>query len=279
MKLTSIDLYSNNQQVASLSFRDPRATNPYIAQSTTGLDADEIVPKYYGRSGSTGNGFHNLALLKREIVLLVSLNPQFSAGKTYSDLRDNLYRAISSSRDGTVQLRFMNGKNPLAAITGFITKFETNLQSKTPQVQMTISCDDGILRSIEEVNLYVNQLGTDTTLVDHVSTSPHGFKFSLTLDAPTSAFTMQPDSAPGPAAWKFDVLYNFLADDVIHYSSVVGEKDFYITRGLVRIDLVDKILAGSQWPIMYPGGTDLQFISDGPFTWNEFTYYHTYWGV
>lgn len=278
MKLTSIDLYSNNKQVATLSFRDPTSSNPYVAQSTTGLDADEIIPKYYGRSGKTGAGLYNLSLIKRDVVILIALNPQFSRGKTYSDLRDDLYKAVASSRNGLLEIRFMSGTKPVASVQGFVTKMETNLFSKTPQVQMTISCDEGLISSFEKYEADVIHIGVDTTITDENSTAPHGFDFRLTFDDPSESFVIQPDDSVDPE-WKFEVVYDFLADDELYFSSITTDKQLYVVRGLTTTHLVDKITIGSLWPIIFPGDNDFQFIADGAFTWNSFEYYETYWGV
>jgi hypothetical protein len=283
MRLTSIDLYSNNNQVAALSFKDPRSKNPYVAQNVTGLDADEIVPKFYGTDTGATINHHDLVVNKREIVVLVALNPQFSQGKSYSDLRDDLYRGIATSRDGTIQLRLKNGAKTVAAISGFVTKFETAHFSKTPQVQMTIRCDDGMLRSPEETQVDLIKLSTDVTLVDNVSTAPHGFKFNVTFDAISDDFVIRDSATP---TWQFTVTpgtigadSGFLVNDVLYFSSAYDGKTVYIKRGMDTIYLVDKIAVGSSWPVMFPGPNEMQFVADGAFTWNEFTYYQSYWGV
>src|SRR5690349_10437174 len=119
MKLTSIEIHpENSSDVAILSFRDPNTINPYNVKGITGLDADEIVPRSYGGSGSFK--FYNLSLLNREIVFKVGLNPRFSDHKSYSDLRDNLYRMISSSRTGKIQIQFKRGTDVIAVISGFV---------------------------------------------------------------------------------------------------------------------------------------------------------------
>lgn len=283
MRLTSIDLYSNNKEVAALSFKDPRSKNPYVAQQVTGLDADEIVPKFYATSLDGSQNQYDLVVNKREIVILVALNPQFSQGKSYSDLRDNLYRGIASSRDGMIQIRLNEGPKTVAVLNGFVIKFETNLFAKTPQAQLTIRCDDGILRAPEETYVDNLVLYTDTTVVDNVSTAPHGFKFDITFDAVSADFVIRDSATP---SWSFTITpgtigadTGFLVGDVLYFSSAHDGKTVYIKRGVETIYLVDKIELNSTWPVMFPGANDFQFIADGAFTWNNFSYYQTYWGV
>ncbi len=100
---SSVELHpANSSDVCVLSFRDPTHANPYNVKEIIGLDADEIVPRFYGGSGNSK--FYNLLLEKREIVIRVELNPKFGEFETFSDLRDKLYRLIASSRTGIIQI-------------------------------------------------------------------------------------------------------------------------------------------------------------------------------
>ena len=63
MRITSVDLYSSTGVlIATLSFRDPASTNPYIAKSIGGLDADEIVARFYGVSKASKQKYYNLSI-------------------------------------------------------------------------------------------------------------------------------------------------------------------------------------------------------------------------
>lgn len=286
MKLTNIALYSNNVEVANFSFRNPGSVNPYVAESIVGLDADEIVPKFYGVSAADSQKYHTLSLNKREIKVLVSLRPDYAQNKTHSDLRDDLYKAIASSRTGTIQLRFNNAGTTVAAISGFVTKFESPHFTKTPQVQMTIACDDSMLRALDCIVVDETYLGVTNTIVDPDSTAPHGFKFNMIVDEIANELLIRDfvvvDVDP---KWSFEIIYDFLVDDELFFSSEIGDRYLYIIRGVSTIHLIDKITPGSMWPILFPGANDLQFdltVTAGGvsgFSWGSMTYYPTYWGV
>lgn len=150
MKLTSIEIHpTGSSEIAVLSFRDPGSVNPYNVKGITGLDAEAIVPKHYKGSGSSN--FYHMSLENREIAFRIGLNPRFSEYDTYSDLRDALYKMIASSRTGKLQLQFKNGIEVVAAISGSISKFETPLFDKTPEVQITITCDEPMLKALDPV--------------------------------------------------------------------------------------------------------------------------------
>lgn len=286
MKITSIDLYSNKLKAASFSFRDPSATRPYIVDAMTGLDADEIVPKFYGVAV---NRHHSLTQLKRTVVLRITLNPNFSIGKTPSELRDDLYRTISSSRTGKVELRFNNGSTPVAGFSGFISKFESPMFNKTSQVQITIDSDEGMLYGLSSyvVNpLKLGALDEEFTIVDDVSTAPHGFSFEMVFSANSSNFFMS--EIGGDGSNSFEVipgtvggLSGFQAGDTLYFSSNEGFKEFFIIRGMGNVySLIDKIdIYNNTWPIMFPGPNSYVIGSAGAYTWNKFYYTPVFWGV
>lgn len=288
MKITSIDLYSNNAKAASFSFRDPSATRPYIVEAMTGLDADEIVPKFYGLAY---NRRYNLSQLKRTIVLKITLNPNFSIGKTPSELRDDLYRTIYSSRTGKVELRFNNGSAPVAGFSGFIKKFESPMFNKTSQVQITIDSDQGMLYGLNEIVVNPLKLGEPNegsfTLLDEISTAPHGFtcEFLFTSNAPDFSFSEYSES--GVATFKVTPgvvggLTGFQTNDQLFMSSNEGAKEFFILRGMGEIySLIDKIdINNNTWPLMFPGANSYAVYSTtGTFEWIKMYYTPIFWGV
>lgn len=281
MKITSVELYSNNKNAASFSFRDPGAKNPYIVQGIFGLDADEIVPKFYGLSPDGSDKYYDLSLNSREIVIRVALNPNIKLKKSYSDLRDDLYRVISSSRTGKIQLRLNNGLATVAAISGLVTKFEAPHFNEIPEVQITIKCSESMFKGLEPIEVDYSLLDTATTISDLVSTAPHGFSFNLKFTADTTSFVMRDSSTP---SWVFTVTpgviganTGFKTNDELYFSSE-NDKQIYIVRSSTTIQLVDKVQIGSIWPMLFPGQNDIEIVT-GAFTWGYLSYYPTYWGV
>lgn len=283
MKVTSIEFHpAKSPNVAVLSFRDPSRTNRYNAIGLTGLDADEIVPRQYGGPGS----FHNLALQKRDIVASIQLNPNFGLNETYDGLRDDLYRLISSSRTGAIQVQFKNGFEVVAAVSGFVTKFEAAHFEKQPGVKLTISCIDPMLRALNPEIIPLGNLDpAATTIVDPKSTAPHGFLFAMSFAAVKPSFKMRD---PLDSSWSFEVTPagGFLVNDVLHFSSEHNNKYLYIQRGANKIHLADVITMGSVWPILFPGSN--AFVVDNVTTdangvrsvsWALISHYPTYWGV
>jgi hypothetical protein len=279
MKITSVELHpSGSANICILSFRDPSRQNPYNVKGITGLDVEEIVPRYYG--GAVGaTKFYNLAQSARQITARIGLNPNFGASQSYSVLRDDLYKLIASSRTGLVQVQFKNGTTIVAVISGFVTKFEAPHFEREPEVQITLRCDDPRLMAPTPVSISVAGLDPALThILDEASTSPHGFQFDLTFTGATAGIEI---TDPTDATWSFEVIPagGFLTGDILHLSSEYNDKQIYITRGVNTIHLADKITPGSVWPLLFPGDNQFSFTNPTTFGWTEISHYPTFWGV
>jgi len=286
MRITGVCLYSNDVEITEFSFDDHSSNPAYTARAIIGLDADEIIPKFYGRGAATKTKYYSPAINNREIVIRIALNPKASVWETYSGLRDELYRGISSSRDGMIELQFMSGPSVVAAIQGFVTKFEAPLFTAAPEAQLTVLCEDGIFKSLVPVKAKPASLSLTTLLIsDDESTSPHGMTFEVQFTATTPYFSIQ-DTNVVPE-WKFKItpgtvggLTNFQTGDRLFFTNEANEKSVFILRGATQYFLADKVELGSIWPIIFPG-TNRYTIdrSTGAFQWNALSYYATYWGV
>lgn len=278
MKITSVELHpANSSEIAVLSFRDPKRINPYNVKTIVGLDADQIVTRFYKGSGNSGR-FYNLTLEKRNIIVRIELNPSFATG-SYSDLRDALYKMISSSRTGSIEIKFKNGTNVLAVISGFISKFEAPNFTKTPEVQITVNCSNTMLQA--PLPVYLDTAAIIPTAInfrDDISTAPHGFAMQIGVLEPATTFTI---SDPNDPNWSFQAtpVNGFFTDDILAFSSELNNKYFYIIRGVTPIYLADVITPESVWPIQFPGDNLFTIAEMSKMTFLSVSYYPTYWGV
>jgi len=278
MKLTGIEVHTgNSSDITLFSFRDPKAINPYNVKGIDGLDAASIIPQYYGSVGS--DKYYTLSLEKRDIVIKVGLNPNFSQNLSYSDLRDALYKKISSSRTGKLTLQFMNGSEVIAGISGFVSKFESAHFERLQEVQITLLCDEPMLKALTPTIIGVSELNPLRTVIrDDESTAPHGFSFIADISAGPGIpnFTL---SDPNDD-WVFDLepVGGFLTGDALYFSSDYN-RYVYIIRNGVTIYLADAIVPGSVWPLIFPGDNVFSFSTPNNISWRAISYYPTYWGV
>lgn len=283
MRVTSVGMYSSlYSEMIDFSLRDVDHESRYIARNIVGLDADDIIPKFYGFGLASKSKFYDFGMKPRDIVMRIVLNPQFTLGETYSDIRDELYRAISANRSGLTTLQFKSGATTVAKIDGRITKFEVPYFNQLPEAQITINCSDPMFRGINPVSYTTNDFpGLQNPIIvsDSLSTAPHGFTMQVTLNGNISSFTIQ-DVQTNPD-WKFTVTPSggFFVNDVIYLSSEMASKDLYMVRAGVTTHLIDVISPTSIWPTIFPGLNTFYLPQRTNVVVQKLEYYPAYWGV
>jgi hypothetical protein len=292
MQINRVDLYSGNWvRHIPLSFRDPYSSRTFQVKAIYGLDATDIVAKFVGNPSSastSAGGFNVPTLAKREVTVLLGLNPWLDPNSTYSSLRDEVYRLMCGCRTGSVKLLFVNDTGlpsdatteqikamATAVISGFVTKVEATLFEKDPAIQLTVDCTDSpMLEGLAQQ--YATVSGKTFSVTDPYSTASHGFNFAGRFDDKSTSFTFKNS---GGMEWQFRVNYSFNAGDVVRFSSGVRTKTVSVLRAGVTTFLADKLTADSIWPIMLPGTNSYQVVVDKGFSPTSFDYLPTYWGV
>lgn len=284
MRLTGIEIYSGLEEVLSASLRVPGPTDRYLVKAIYGLDTDELVPKFYSYGLKNGDPFYRMGMRAREVVMRLVLSPNWENGETFSDLRDNLYRAIARNRRGLLTLYLKDGSSTVAQIEGRVTKFEVPHFNADPELQVTIECPDPYLRGITQVEIlgdtFEDPPSGYISIPDNYSTAPHGMEMMVTLGTTLSDFTVQDDVDPD---WTFVVTpeTDFLPEDKLYIRSDHGKKELWMLRGSTKTSLMDKVSIDSVWPILFPG--DNQFYLPRLLAWaaaiDYVRFYPHYWGV
>lgn len=281
MRVTSVKLHVDGSEALSFSLRNLDPSSRYQVKTIFGMDADEIMSKFYG-FGATSNAKHyELFLPPRDIVMRVALNPFVTLGETASDIRDNVYRAVSSSRTGEIELRFNSGISTVATIQGFIKKIEAPYFSNIPEIQITVKCKDPMFRGPITTKYLTSDISeaNPITIVDAQSTAPHGFDMQVTFNATVPSFKI---SDEGDTEWSFEVIPSddgFLLGDVLYFSSKHLMKQLYFVRGGNTFGLLDKIAPFSSWPILFPKSNQFAIQDRASLTVNEISFKAAYWGV
>ena len=102
MKINNIALYANEIEVAELALQTQKELNHTRLLRLVVLTRIQSSPFFTGRAILIISLFIRLKPGTREIALRILLNPEYTKGESHSELRDNLYRAISSNRSGRV---------------------------------------------------------------------------------------------------------------------------------------------------------------------------------
>lgn len=281
MKVTGVELSSDNANIISFGMSDVLSTDKYLIKTIIGLDADEVIRKFYSFASNSNAKFYNFSMKKREVTFRIVLNPNYSINEDFSDIRDDIYRSISSSRTGLINMLFRSGGAAVAHISGYFTKFEVPYFSNIPEVQITLNCDDFMLRGYNPVEVDAAILGTGSHIYvsDSISTAPHGLTLSVDYSASSPYFKITDDILD--SSWEFKVTPSggFLTGDTLLIASEYTSRNVYLVRGATTIPLMDRISPTSTWPILFPGSNEFDVYDKTKFSWDYISYYPAYWGI
>lgn len=285
MKINNITISANGAGI-NLGFRDPEMDQEYVVKNIAGLDVDEITHRFYGSSQSSDKSFYEMTLQPRKVLIRLGLNP--TGAGTYSSLRDEIYKKIASSRTGEVTLALKFDATTIAVISGLVSKLEATHFDKKPELQMTLLCDDPILRSPTAIVAATPTYPVDTlSITDSLSTAPHGFSFKVIAEDDGIPTLEIGQGTRFNWDWRFNVIVGsingyagFKEGDEIYFSSVEEDRYFYLLRSGSKIPLIDKIQPGSVWPMIFPGVNNFYVnTASASITWNDVKYYNAYWGL
>jgi len=298
MRVTSIELYSDRfEENLRFSLRKQNSFEKYMVRHIVGLDAEELIPRFYGFSkqapmpaSASRDKFYDFTMKPRQVSMRVILNPNFKNNESYSDVRDELYKMISATRTGQVIMYFHAEATAVAQLEGSITKFEAGYFNALPEVQITINCENPFLRGVIPVIYDLNDDSYPDPIViddyihvpDSLSTAPHGVKIIGVYNTTENSFSLRDHESPGEYEWQFIASgFSAVADDEIVISSIAGEKNVLLVSGATTTYLLDKITSVSMWPMIFPGENRIwcQEVAEGTLDITRVEYYPLYWGV
>lgn len=278
MNVDSIVIYNGLDQI-ELNLNVASTSNPYILAGASGLDPDELVSSYYSQSlQSSSQKFYNMSLKKRTVSLKLALNPNYKSNQSYSSLRDRLYRFISATRESFVEIRFLNQGLITGLLKGRVIRLESDLMNKNQTVTISIDCEYPIIRSQNRVSVSTSILNGSkaiSNITDNLSTAPHGFLFSISITGPVLQSYRFVDLYE---KWLFRLDYQLLTGDTLEVCTEEDNRYARVIRSGIRTNLIDKMSTDSVWPVMFPGLNEFAYNITN-YTWNEFSYYTSYWGI
>lgn len=318
MKITDVQICSPGANPntlithLTLTMDSQDKTNPYILKKIIGLEPGEIVRTY-----NDGPKFFRMRPKDRVVGLSVKINPFYSTnpwapGSNIGELRDKIYniiawnsKATTWNSDTQLQLRFMSHGTYIGSLFGFVSKFDTDIFSKTTDLLLEITCDDPFIRDTVDTDLSLNITGSNAkhkyfngitykaqsafTCFDDKSTAPHGFKFiAECVKVPPSKLNDPPKliiwDSRNPLYYIFSGggAFNWEVGDMVHFSSEEDNRYFFVRRywwDLSEHDysLMGDIYWGSIWPMVARGENFIE-ISEG-FKFKTVSHRYSYWGV
>lgn len=280
MRFSRIEIHSAGRLRATLNLSELQHETPYAIKAMSGLDVPETTSRFYGFSLVGDDGarvpLFEPVLPDREIAVRIGYRPNYANYGSRSDLRDELYRLLGSSRTNRVELRFFNEAQSLMYIRGSVAKIEPSLFSEESEVILTFECDDPIFRGFEEIEV-VNPTTTVASLVrtleinDSTSTFQHGVLLELVIAGTIEKLYVYNDQGDNTSLMTVDVSSKFVLNGVNYQTLILNDvvkidtrtklPQVTVTRGAYSASLLDKVVMDSIWPVMHDGANVFRFAA------------------
>lgn len=237
--------------IDEVPLKDALADNDdrYYVKSITGLEPpDRNVA--IARTASGGK-FQGVTTADRELVVLIGLNPHWDKGETPKLLRDNLYTMIYTGYDPRVDVQLVAAILPIAHEFGYISKFEADIFSSNPVVQLTITMLNPTFRAYRQMVYAAADLSETHPNVYNFGTAETGFQFAVKFTGTMSSWWIKQADNQN-INMTFDMTFH--SGDVLAVSTIPGSK--YVHWNKARGKVTNKLgilTGGSEWIQLHPG--------------------------
>lgn len=202
-----------------------------------------------------GESYTGASVGRRNIVLTLGLNPDWSDGQTHFDLRQVGYRYFMPKND--ITLKFKRSNLPDCEILGVVETVEVNHFSQNPELQVSILCPQPYFEDVSETVITGNtNLVSDTTHTDinYTGNVPTGFVLTVerggtSYDDQIKVINYNLTTETWVADADIDTTYN------LRMSTVAGDKySQRVTKSTgVTLNTLGRVERLTEWPQLYPG--------------------------
>lgn len=248
----------------------------YFVKSITGLEPpDQAVA--IARTASGGK-YQGKQAEDREIVVLIGLNPDWDAGETPKFLRDQLYTMINTGYDPKVMITLMSGFFPVASVAAYVTKFEAELFTKDPLIQITFTCLNPTFKSIAYISYSPDDLDLRYPNLYNPGTAETGFQFGVKFTEDMQGWFIK-TAKDQNIGMEFDMLFH--ANDILTVSTIPGSRyiHWHKHRGKIQNKL-GILKSSSEWITLHPGMNNFVVPARDKWIWKgKLTFTPLYWGA
>lgn len=203
---------------------------------------------------------------KRNIVLTLGLNPDYTALQSMASLRQILYRYLLP--ENWTKLRFYSDELPPVVIEGVTESFEPNMFSQDPEVQVSIICHKPDFVE-EDATIYTGVVddGTIEFEFDYIGTIPTGFELRIDAAVANPSYTGALDitmlSQLLPQLFEVDPV---TIDGTKYFKLSTMQSKKRVQNILVatgeETNLLADVSASSVWPKIKPGQNVLSVAAE-----------------
>jgi hypothetical protein len=274
--LTLAEVRNTAGSLLSLQLND--VTDGFVLKEIKGLDPVNAVLVSSDYAQQDGAQFHSARRLTRNIIFVLSLEPERSTTPTtVKTLRNQLYSYFMPK--SPVDLRFIDSEGLTVTITGRVETFETPLFSPESTVSISILCFDPDLVKLTSETITGDTVSDTTeTLVTYDGTVETGIVFVLNVDRTEDAFTIYHRKPSGELV-SMDFAGSLVNTDVVTINTITGSKGAVLTHSSVDSSVLYGISAQSTWIELEPGDNYIRIYATGAAIPWEITYTKRYGGL
>lgn len=250
-------------------------TAPYVVKSIDGLDPAQI-DVFVSDSILDEGQYQGRSPLKKEIVLLMGFNPNYSIGETTAELRSRLYSLLTPKLGKTLTFKLLDDSSTVVGyISGMIKGFEANPFSKDPEVQITIPCFSPYFQLDRYTEPSPGTLNKNPIPMMNLGDAPTGFKLVLTFTTAYTSFQIENEDSSS----AFHPVYNFAVGDILTINTHPRQRVCTVTRSGVVTNLLPVITPASEWLMLSGGLNNMPVVTGTGFNINEVSHIPRFWGV
>lgn len=225
------------------------ADDKYIVETIDGLDPPEADVAI--ANTASGGKYQGRTYQTRELVILLSLNPDWDAGETPKLLRDNLYTMINTGYNPKVKVTLMAGPFPYAYTWAYVKKFESALFSKDPVVQITMECLDYTFKDLVTTTYAPADMNANNPNIFNFGTAETGFQFQVKFLDDMSKWSIKQAENQNIG---MEFVKDFNENDILAVSTIPGARYIHWNKHRGKVQNKMGILTNaSEWIALHPG--------------------------
>lgn len=259
------------------------ASGPFVLKSAEGLGPPEVIVKL-AQTVLEQAVYQGKRPALRQIVALISLQPDWDNGGTAEQLRTRLYSMLTPRYGEMVRVEVFHQGVMQAYAQGQISKMEVALFTKDPAVQITMDCDYAYLlgpSTIVQQPQRVSLVGETAIDIENDGTAPSGFLMGAVLDGFANPLILTDDDPRGQKIQIDGIAW--APGDIFVVDTRPGSRGLWRGPGGGALQSVLNNMNApvSEWLQLYEGDNRLR-LNVSAFNWHatyNFQHQPAYWGV
>lgn len=227
---------------------DADPSDHYILKSVDGLGPPDITNAI--AQLDSGGRYGGRQAAPKQLIFTIGLNPRWDNGQTALELREEIYKLLSTGYNPSVPIRLLNGDTPVAKTTGYVAHIDPDLFSKDPQIVLTMDTLDAYLHDVNPTHYGHNDIGGFRPVVVNPGTAEVGFQFAVKFTAARNKWFIKVREHQN-IGMEFD--FDFSIGDVLAVSTIPGSKYVHWNKHRGKVTNKMGILTNSsEWLTLHP---------------------------